>query len=138
MQARIKWVEGVTFMAESGSGHAIILDGASEHGGRNLGPRPMEAVLIGLGGCASFDVVTILKKARQDVVGCVLELEAERANAVPAVFTHIDLHYRVVGRNLRESAVRRAVNLSAETYCSVTAMLRDKVVIEHRFSIESA
>lgn len=136
MKARIKWIEGVSFVAESGSGHAIIIDGAPEHGGRNLGVRPMEAVLMGVGACSSFDVMTILRKARQNVRDCVLELSAERAETEPKVFTHIQMHFRVVGHALRPSAVERAVELSAQKYCSATAMLRPGVQIDHSFSIE--
>ncbi len=136
MKARIKWIDNVSFVAESGSGHAFVIDGAAEHGGRNLGVRPMEAVLMGVGACSSFDVVTILRKARQNVRDCVLELSAERAETAPRVFTVINMHFRVVGHGLRPSAVERAVSLSAEKYCSATAMLRPNVRIEHSFSIE--
>jgi putative redox protein len=114
------------------------MDGATEHGGRNLGIRPMEAVLMGLGACTSFDVVTILRKSRQKVHDCVLELDAERAETAPKVFTRIRMHYRVVGRSLRPAAVQRAVDLSVEKYCSATAMLRPTVAIEHSFSIEES
>ena len=138
MKATIRWIDGVSFVAESGSGHAIVIDGSPEHGGRNLGVRPMEAVLMGVGACTSFDVVTILKKSRQNVRDCILEMNAERADAVPSVFTHIDMHYRVIGRGLRASAVERAVALSVEKYCSASAMLRPAVDISHRFSIEEA
>lgn len=123
-------------MAESGSGHAVIIDGAPEHGGRNLGIRPMEAVLMGLGACTAFDVVSILKKSRQRVVDCVVELEADRADEVPKVFTRIRMLYRVSGTDLDPSRVQRAVTLSAEKYCSATAMLRDRVDISHEVVIE--
>lgn len=136
MKARIKWVEHASFLAESGSGHALLLDGAPDHGGRNLGIRPMEAVLIGLGGCTAFDVVAILKKSRQAVTDCVVELSADRADKAPKVFTRIHMIYRLRGRSLGEAQVRRAVSLSAEKYCSATAMLRNSVEITHEFVIE--
>ncbi len=135
MKARIKWIEQASFIAESGSGHAVVLDGAPEHGGRNLGIRPMEALLMGLGGCAAFDVVSILKKARQRVSDCVVELSAERAETAPKVFTRIHMIFRISGRNLGEPQVRRAVTLSAEKYCSATAMLRNSVDITHDYVI---
>ena len=136
MKARIKWVEQASFLAESGSGHALLLDGAPDHGGRNLGIRPMEAVLIGLGSCTAFDVVAILKKSRQTVTDCVVELSADRADQAPKVFTRIHLVYRIRGRNLGEPQVKRAVSLSAEKYCSVSAMLRNSVEITHEYAIE--
>lgn len=136
MKARIKWVEGATFMAESGSGHAVVIDGPAEHGGRNLGMRPMEAVLIGLGSCSAFDVVSILRKARQQVTSCHVELGAERAATVPAVFTRIHMHYVVRGRAVKPATVARAVKLSVDTYCSATAMLKPGVEITHDWRIE--
>lgn len=136
MKARIKWVEHASFVAESGSGHALLLDGAPEHDGRNLGIRPMEAVLIGLGGCTAFDVVAILRKSRQAVTDCVVELSADRADKAPRVFTRIHMIYRVRGRDLGESQVRRAVSLSAEKYCSATALLKNSVEITHDVVIE--
>ena len=138
MRATVKWLDGVAFVGESGSGHAMVIDGAPGAGGRNIGPRPLEAMLIGLGACSAFDVVTILRKARQEVTDCRVELEAERADAVPAVFTRIRMVFVVSGTELRESAVRRAVNLSAEKYCSATAMLRTSVDITHGYRIEAA
>ena len=136
MRATVKWLDGVAFVGESGSGHAVVIDGAPEAGGRNVGPRPMETLLIGLGACSAFDVVMILRKARQTVADCRVELEAERADAVPAVFTRIHMVFVVSGAGLRESAVRRAVDLSAEKYCSATAMLRTSVEITHEYRIE--
>lgn len=136
MKARIKWIEQASFLAESGSGHAVVIDGAPEHGGRNLGIRPMEAVLIGVGACTAFDVVAILKKSRQRVSDCVVELEADRAEQAPKVFTRIRMVYRVSGTDLDPSRVERAVTLSAEKYCSATAMLRDRVDIRHEVVIE--
>ena len=136
MQARIKWVEDVVFMGESGSGHTIVMDGPEDHGGRNIGPRPMETLLIGMGGCASFDVVHILKKSRQDVTDCVTEIEAERADEVPSVFTKIHLKFIVRGRNLKEKQVARAVELSAEKYCSASIMLSSGgVAISHSYEV---
>ena len=138
MQATVKWLDGVAFVGESGSGHALVIDGAPDAGGRNIGPRPLEIMLIGIGACSAFDVVTILRKARQNVTDCRVELEAERADAVPAVFTRIHMVFVVSGTALRESAVRRAVDLSAEKSCSATAMLRASVEITHGFRIEAA
>lgn len=138
MKSRIKWIEQASFVAESGSGHAVVIDGAPEHGGRNLGIRPMEAVLIGLGACTAFDVVSILKKSRQQVAGCVVELEADRAEEVPKVFTRIRIVYRLTGANLDPARVHRAVTLSAEKYCSATAMLRDRVDISHEVIVEDS
>ncbi|MGC9457085.1 MAG: OsmC family protein [Halothiobacillaceae bacterium] len=135
MKARVKWVEGMAFMAESESGHAQILDGAPEIGGRNLGARPMEMVLMGLGGCTAIDVMMILRKQRQDVTDCWIELEAERSESVPKVFEKIHLRYCVKGNDLDPRHVERAVNLSAEKYCSVSMMLRDSVALTHSFEI---
>lgn len=136
MKARIKWVEDVVFMGESGSGHSIVMDGPEDHGGRNVGARPMETLLIGMGGCASFDVVHILKKSRQDVTDCVTEIEAERADEVPSVFTKIHLKFIVRGRNLKEKQVSRAVELSAEKYCSASIMLSSGgVEISHSYEV---
>ncbi len=135
MKARVKWVEDVVFLGESGSGHAVVMDGAPESGGRNLGVRPMETLLIGLGGCSAFDVVSILKKGRQQVTDCVVEIDAERAESIPRVFTRIHMTYTITGRNLGEPQVRRAVELSAEKYCSATAMLRASAAITHEIRI---
>ena len=123
MKARVKWVEGMAFMAEADSGHGLIMDGSPDIGGRNLGPRPMELVLMGAGGCSSIDVVMILQKSRQDVVDCQVELTAERAEENPKVFTRIHMHFVVKGRNLKPEVVERAIKLSAEKYCSATIML---------------
>ena len=123
MQGRIKWVEGRTFVAESGSGHGLVVDGPAEHGGRNLGPSPMELVLLGTGGCTAFDVLDILKKSRQAVTDCWVELDAERAAEQPRVFTRITMRFVVTGRGLSRTAVERAVELSAEKYCSASIML---------------
>ena len=135
MKARVKWLDHMSFVAESGSGHSIVLDGSPEHGGRDLGIRPMESVLIGLGACSAFDVVLMLKKARQNVLDCEVILEAERADAVPAVFTKIEMVYRIAGTELSKKQVDRAVSLSAEKYCSVSKMLEESVEITHRVEI---
>ncbi|MDO9451450.1 MAG: OsmC family protein [Stagnimonas sp.] len=136
MQARIKWVENMAFVAESGSGHAIVLDGPPELGGRNLGARPMELLLMGVGACSSVDVVMILKKGRQPVTDCVCELKAERAETEPKVFTAIHLHFVVSGKGLNPAQVERAVQLSAEKYCSASIMLtKGGVAITHGFEI---
>ncbi|TEQ09728.1 OsmC family protein [Pseudomonas aeruginosa] len=123
MKARIQWAGEAMFLGESGSGHVVVMDGPPDHGGRNLGVRPMEMVLIGLGGCTNFDVVSILKKARQPVESCEAFLEAERADEEPKVFTKIHVHFVVKGRGLKEAQVKRAVELSAEKYCSASIML---------------
>jgi putative redox protein len=139
MQARIKWVENMAFVAESGSGHALVLDGPAELGGRNLGPRPMELLLMGVGACSSVDVVMILKKGRQPVVDCVCELKAERADTEPKVFTAIHLHFVVTGNGLNPGQVERAVQLSAEKYCSASIMLaKGGVRVTHDFEIRPA
>ena len=129
MKARIKWNEGVSFIGEAGSGHAVVIDGAPEHGGRNLGLRPMELVLIGAGACAAFHVVVILKKARQPVIDCVVDAEAIRAETVPRVFTRIHLRYTVAGQGLDPHQVERAVLLSEKKYCSATIMLGKTVEV---------
>jgi putative redox protein len=136
MKMRIKWVEGVSFLAQTETSHAILMDGAPEGGGRNLGPRPMETVLAGTGGCTAYDVVTILRKARQDISDCVVELEAQRAAEDPKVFTRIHYHFIVSGRNLDPKQVDRAIRLSAEKYCSASIMLGKTAAISHDFEIE--
>jgi putative redox protein len=138
MKARVKWVEGMAFMAEADSGHAIVMDGAPDIGGRNLGPRPMEMVLMGAGGCTSIDVVMILQKSRQDVTDCQVELTAERAGDHPKVFTKIHFHFIVTGRGLKPEVVERAINLSAEKYCSATIILAKTAEVTHDFEIVEA
>jgi putative redox protein len=139
MKASIRWVEDVMFVAESESGHAVVIDGPPSAGGRNIGIRPMELVLMGMGGCTSFDVMSMLLKARQDVTDCVAQLDAERADDIPSVFTKIHIHFVVTGRNLKDSQVRRAIELSAEKYCSASIMLgRGGVVITHDYEIVPA
>ncbi len=135
MKARVKWVEGMAFLAEADSGHALVMDGAPDIGGRNLGPRPMELLLMGAGGCSSIDVVMILQKSRQDVVDCVCELTAERAADNPKVFTRIHMHFVVKGRGLKPETVQRAIQLSAEKYCSATIMLAKTAEVTHDFEI---
>ncbi|HBN8613257.1 OsmC family protein [Pseudomonas aeruginosa] len=136
MKARIQWAGEAMFLGESGSGHVVVMDGPPDHGGRNLGVRPMEMVLIGLGGCTNFDVVSVLKKARQPVESCEAFLEAERADEEPKVFTKIHVHFVVKGRGLKEAQVKRAVELSAEKYCSASIMLgRGGVEITHDYEI---
>lgn len=127
------------FVAESGSGHALLMDGPEDHGGRNMGPRPMEMILMGLGGCAAFDVVSILRKARQQVVDCRAELRAERAEGVPSPFTKIQIHFVVTGQQLKPTQVERAVSLSADKYCSASIMLRESGVdISHSYEVVDA
>lgn len=139
MKAAVKWVDNAMFLGESGSGHSVVMDGPEDHGGRNMGVRPMEMLLLGLGGCTSFDVMNILSKQRQQVVDCVAEIEAERADAVPSVFTKIHVNFKVTGKNLKESLVERAVKLSAEKYCSASIMLEQGgVEISHSYVVIDA
>lgn len=135
MKSRIKWVQDVTFVGESGSGHSVVMDGAPEAGGRNLGFRPMEMLLLGLGGCSAFDVVTILKRGRENVTDCVVEIEAQRATTDPKVFTKIDMRYVVTGRALDPKKVERAVSLSAEKYCSASAIMGKTAAITHTIEV---
>jgi putative redox protein len=135
MKTRVKWVEGVCFMAESGSGHAVVMDGSPDIGGRNLGPRPMEMLLMGAGGCTSVDVIMILQKSRQDVVDCEVDISAERADDHPKVFTKIHMHFTVKGRNLKPETVERAIKLSAEKYCSASIILAHTAEMTHDFEI---
>jgi putative redox protein len=135
MQATIKWVDGAMFVGESESGHAVVIDGPTDGGGRNLGPRPMELLLLGTGACSAYDVVSILRKARQDVTDCRVELKAERADAIPAVFTTIHLHFIVSGRDLAAPQIERAVSLSAEKYCSASIMLGKTAKVTHDFEV---
>jgi putative redox protein len=138
MKVRIKWIENVSFVAESESGHAFVMDGAPEGGGRNLGPRPMETVLMGTGGCTAYDVVHILRKARAPVTDCVVEIDAERAAEDPKVFVRIHFHFVVSGHGLKPQAVERAIALSAEKYCSASIMLGRTATITHDFEIREA
>ena len=135
MKARVKCVEGVSFVGESQSGHAVVIDGAPEYGGRNRGMRPMELVLLGTAACTAFDVVLILKKARQPIADCSVDAEAERASTEPKVFTKIHLRYMVAGRGLDPKQVERAVKLSKDKYCSATAMLAKSAEITFEVAI---
>ena len=138
MKARVKWIEGVAMLGESGSGHGVVMDGAPELGGRNLGVRPMEMLLIGMGGCTEFDVLLILRKARQRVTDCVVELDAERAPSDPKVFTRIHAHFILTGHGLDPRQVERAIELSAKKYCSASIMLGATAVVSHDFEIRDA
>jgi putative redox protein len=138
MKARIQLAEGMTFVAESGSGHAVVVDAAPDVGGRDLGPRPMELVLMGAGACSAIDVVHILRKARQSITGCVVELDSERAPEDPKVFTKIHLHYVVTGKGLATTQVERAIKLSKEKYCSATIMLAKTAEITFDFEVLEA
>ena len=135
MKARIKWVQDVMFVGESGSGHSVVMDGAPDSGGRNLGVRPMEMMLLGLGGCTAFDVMLILRRGREDVTDCVVELDGERAATDPKVFTKVTIRYVVTGRNLDPKKVERAVQLSEEKYCSASAMFRHTAEMTHEIEI---
>ncbi len=135
MKARIKLVENVCLLSESESGHGIVIDGAPDIGGRNLGVRPMEMVLMGLGGCTAMDVLSILKKQRQNITDFAIEIEAQRREDPPKVFTDIQIRYIITGRDLKETHVKRAIELSAEKYCSVSAMLEKTAKITHDYSI---
>ena len=135
MKCRIKWLDHMSFVGESDSGHSIVMDGAPEAGGRNLGVRPMEMLLLGLGGCTVFDVVSILHKSRQQISDCEVEIEAERADEIPKIFTHIHIHFIVSGRGLDEKKVSKAVSLSADKYCSASRMLEKAASITHDFEI---
>jgi putative redox protein len=138
MQATVKWVDNAMFLGESGSGHSVVMDGPPDHGGRNMGIRPMEMLLIGLGGCASFDVMSILQKSRQEVTDCRAELSAERAEGVPSTFTKIHIQFIVEGNNLKEKQVAKAVELSATKYCSASIMMEAAGVdVSHGFEIVS-
>jgi len=138
MKARIKLSEGMTFVAESGSGHAVVVDAAPDIGGKDLGPRPMELVLMGTGACTAIDVMHILRKARQPVTDCVVEMEAERASEDPKVFTSIKLRYIVTGRGLATAQVERAIKLSKEKYCSATIMLAATAKISFDFEVRES
>ncbi len=135
MMCRVKWLDHMSFVGESSSGHSVVMDGAPDAGGRNLGVRPMEMLLLGLGGCTAFDVISILRKSRQQVFDCEVELEAERAEEVPKVFTRIHLHFIVSGKDLDQNRVARAVELSADKYCSASRMLEKTAAISHDFEV---
>lgn len=135
MECTVRWHEGMSFIAETGSGHLVAMDGAPEAGGRNLAPRPMEMLLAGAGGCTCFDVVMILRKSRQHIADCTVKISAERATEDPKVFTRIDMHFTVTGQGLKPDAVDRAIRLSAEKYCSASIMLGKTVSIQHTWEI---
>ena len=135
MKAKITWLNGRAFVAESGSGHAVVIDGAPENGGRNIGVRPMELMLMGLGGCTAFDVVMILEKSREKVTVCEVVLESERASEDPKVFTKVKMIYTLKGENLKPAAVERAIKLSSEKYCSASKMFEKTAIIEHEWHI---
>ncbi len=135
MKCRIKWLDHMSFVGESDSGHSVVMDGAPDAGGRNLGVRPMEMLLLGLGGCTAFDVVSILRKSRQQISDCEVEIEAERAVEIPKIFTHIHVHFVVSGRGLDEKKVSKAVSLSSDKYCSASRMLEKAATITHDFEI---
>lgn len=135
MKARVQWLDGRAFVGESGSGHAVVMDGAPEAGGRNIGIRPMEMLLIGMGGCTAFDVVMILERMREKVTGIDIALEAERATEDPKVFTAVKLIFKVTGKGLKRANVERAVSLSSEKYCSATIMIARTAKVEHTIEI---
>ena len=138
MKSRVKWLDNMSFVGESASGHSVVMDGPPEAGGRNLGIRPMEMLLLGLGGCSSFDVVSMLKKGRQAITHCEVEISAKRADTEPKVFTEIHLHFIVEGHDLSAVKVSRAIELSAEKYCSASIMLGKMATVTHDFEIISA
>ncbi|MDD2686298.1 MAG: OsmC family protein [Gallionella sp.] len=135
MKARVKWVEGITFLGETESGHGVVMDGSPEVGGRNLGARPMEMMLLGAGGCSSIDVIMILKKSRQAVSDCYVDISAERADTDPKVFTKIHMHFVVTGKDIKPEVVEKAVKLSAEKYCSASIMLGATAAMTHDFEV---
>jgi putative redox protein len=135
MKARVKWVEDLLFVGESGSGHTIVMDGPEELGGHGTGMRPMELLLLGMGGCTSFDMVQMLKKGRQDIRDCVVEIDSVRSDEIPKVFTKINVHYKVTGKDLKEAQVKRAVELSTQKYCSASIMLGETAEITHEYEI---
>lgn len=135
MEVRVSWAGGAAFIGETAGGHKVVMDGPPEGGGRDLGARPMEMLLLGTGACSGYDVVSILKKARQEIIDCKTHLTAQRADSIPGVFTSIHIHFIVTGQELNEKQVERAVNLSAEKYCSASIMLGKTAKISHSFEI---
>lgn len=135
MKARVKWVEDVQFVGESGTKHSLIMDGPENLGGHGTGMRPMELLLLGLGGCTSFDVVEMLKKSRQNIVDCVVEIDGQRSESIPKIFTDIHIHYIISGSNIKEAQVKRAIELSSEKYCSASLMLGKSANITHDYEI---
>ena len=138
MKTRIKWVQDAEFVGESGSGHSVVMDGPPDFGGKNRGVRPMEMILLGLGACTGYDIVSILKKARQEVTGIEISVDGKRADAVPSVFTDINIHFHITGHNVSEKQVDRAIHLSAEKYCSASIMLGKAVNITHTFEVSDS
>ena len=138
MNTRVKWLDNMSFVGESPSGHSVVMDGPPEAGGRNLGVRPMEMLLLGLGGCSSFDIVSMLKKGKQDIIDCEVEISAERADTEPKVFTKIHLHFIISGNDLSEKRVKRAIELSAEKYCSASIMLGKTAEVTHDYELKQA
>lgn len=135
MKARVKWIENACLIGEADSGHGVVIDGAAEIGGRNLGIRPMEMILMGLGGCTAMDVLNILKKKRQNITDCVIEVEGQRCDDYPRVFTTLHIHFIIKGSNLKENHLKQAIDLSAEKYCSVSAMLGETAKITYDYEI---
>lgn len=135
MKARVKWIEDVLFLGESGTGHSLIIDGPEEMGGHGTGMRPMELLLLGMGSCTAFDMVQMLKKSRQDIDDCVVDITSERSEEIPKVFTKIHVHYTITGKNVKESQVKRAIELSTEKYCSASLMLGKTAEITHDYEI---
>lgn len=135
MKARVKWVEDVMFLGESGTGHTVVMDGPEEAGGHGTGMRPMELLLLGMGGCTAFDVVEILKKSRQDIRDCVVEVNGERSEEVPKVYTNIHVHFKITGKDVKANFVERAITMSTEKYCSATLMLAKTATITHDYEI---
>lgn len=135
MECTVRWHEGMSFIAETGSGHLVAMDGAPEAGGHNWAPRPMEMLLAGAGGCTSFDVIMILRRGRQEIVDCQVKISADRADTDPKVFTRIHFHFTVKGRSLKDEAVERAIRLSAEKYCSASIMLGKTAELTHSWEI---
>lgn len=138
MKARVKWVEDVMFLGESGTGHTVVMDGPEEAGGHGTGMRPMELLLLGMGGCTAYDVIEILKKSRQDVRDCVIEIDGERSEEIPKVYTNIHIHYKVTGKDVKANFVERAIKMSTEKYCSATLMLAKTATITHDYEIIDA
>ena len=135
MNTRVKWLDNMSFVGESGSGHSVVMDGPPEAGGRNLGVRPMEMLLLGIGGCSSFDIVSMLKKGKQDIIDCEVEISAERAETDPKIFTKIHLHFIISGNDLSEKRVARAIELSADKYCSASIMLGRVAEVTHDYEL---
>jgi putative redox protein len=135
MKARVKWVEDVQFVGESGTKHSLIMDGPENLGGHGTGMRPMELLLLGLGGCTSFDVVEMLKKSRQNIIDCIVEIDGQRSESIPKIFTDIHIHYIITGSNIKEAQVKRAIELSSEKYCSASLMLGKSANITHDYEI---